>query len=81
MLNPNNPIAKALFLIITWYILFYPCQILIKDALNNFKKSKKIVKVFKIMGIGIPLFIIIIMTLFYIERIIHFSTWHIGGSN
>lgn len=81
MLNPNNPIIKVVFLITTWYVLFYPCQILIKDALNNFKGVNKIVKVLKIIGISVPSAIVISMTVFYIERIIHFSAWHIGGSN
>jgi hypothetical protein len=81
VLNPNNPIVKIFFLIGTWYLIFYPCYIFIKEILENFKQVKSHVKIIKIIGIMPFVFLISLLTFLWIERLIHFSWWHIGGSN
>lgn len=81
MLNPNNPIAKVLFLLLSLLLICIPCCQMIKETLHNFKSSKIRVKILKVLSILIFSAFIFIMICAVINRIMYFNTWYIGGSN
>jgi len=81
MLDPNNSLVKVFFLISSWYIICFPCHLMIKASFTGFKDAKKLMKIGKIINICLFLSLIVLITLVYIERLIQFKTWNIGGNN
>lgn len=81
IIEPNNPMLKIIFLIVSWLIIFIPCFSVAKEILFGFKQAKLHAKILKILGI-IPFFTLCFaVTFVVIERMINFDLWHIGGSN
>jgi len=54
---------------------------MIKASFTGFKDAKKLMKIGKIINICLFLSLIVLITLVYIERLIQFKTWNIGGNN